>query len=89
MKSIIYFTQDLENCIHCKRMAPVVEALISAGFRVKKIEAFSPEGEHNPLNAKYDIRSTPTSIIVDDNGVEIDRIMGARPYSFMLEKLKD
>ena len=88
MKSIIYFTQDLENCIHCRRMEPVITKLIDDGFVVDKIEAFTPEGEHNPLNKLWDIQSTPTAIIIEDNE-EIDRVMGARPYSFMLEKLKD
>lgn len=89
MKTVLYFTQALENCIYCRQMEPVISKIIDDGFIVDKIQAFTPRGEHNKLNALWDIKATPTSIIIDENNEEIDRFVGPRPYSFMLDKLKD
>lgn len=69
-------------------MRPVINKLIEDGYTVDEIQAFTPEGDHNPLNKLWDIKSTPTAII-HENGVEVSRVLGAKPYSFMLDKLKD
>lgn len=88
MKTLLYFSQSPANCRPCAQMRPVINKLIDDGFIVDEIQAFTPEGEHSPLNKLWDIRSTPTAIIIE-NEEEVDRVVGARPYSFMLEKLKD
>lgn len=88
MKTLLVFTQLEENCIWCKRYNPVLEELEKAGVLIERIYAFTPEGEHNALNVIWDIKSTPTTIVLKD-GVEVDRFVSAKPKTFVLEKLKD
>ncbi len=87
MKKLVVFTQAEENCIYCKRYNPTLDRLIELGYEVEKIMAFTPEGEHNPLNAKYNIKSTPTSLIMEDD-VVIEQFAGAFPVSYVKDKLK-
>lgn len=85
---LVIFGQDIENCGPCKLYEPVVKKLIAEGYTVERHEAFTPEGEHNPLNAEYGVDRTPTTIIYDDD-VEVHRFVGARPFSFVTDLLKD
>lgn len=83
---LLLFTQDLENCRFCKIFHPVAEKL-GKDYDLTEIQAFTPEGTHNPLNAKYDVRSTPTTIVLDSDGNELERF-GAIPYKAALDKIK-
>ena len=88
MKTLLVFTQDEADCHWCKRYNPVLNALAEQGVLIEKVYAFTPEGEHNPLNKTWNVLSTPTTIVLE-NGVEVDRFLSAKPLSYVLDKLKD
>ena len=71
-------------CGPCKMVAPIVEEISNerADIKVGKINVDeSPE-----LAVKYRVVSIPT-LIVFNNGVETDRIVGYRPKDAILELL--
>ena len=81
MKSIFAFSAAW--CPNCPRMKPVWEKL-KEDHEVNVIDV-----DEYPEKAKdWGVQSLPTTLIVE-NEEEVDRVVGARPYSFMLEKLKD
>ncbi len=80
MKSVFYFTADW--CNPCKKVKPVVEELNreNLGTMFYIIDA-DIEAE---LAKKYEIRSVPTFILMED-GIEINRITGAKTREELLE----
>jgi len=72
MRHVFYFTADW--CGPCKRVRPIVEELNRDGdIKFQLIDA----DVNLDLVKKYEIKSVPTVILLEDN-VEIDRIMGAQ-----------
>lgn len=63
-----------EWCAPCKRMAPVVEQVaMERGWELVKISVDdSPEEA-----AKWEVKSIPTLLLVDDSGNVITRLVGA------------
>jgi thioredoxin-like negative regulator of GroEL len=80
MKSVFYFTADW--CNPCKKVKPVVEELNreNLGTMFYIIDA----DIETELAKKFEIRSVPTFILMQD-GVEINRITGAKTREELLE----
>jgi len=73
-------------CGPCKMMKPVVNQI----ERDLQITIHEVDVDKKPQEAtKYDVRSVPTFIKVDDEGKEIGRVMGALPYPKLVEFIKD
>jgi|TARA_B100001094_G_scaffold254634_1_gene253421 thioredoxin 1 len=72
MKKILYFSAAW--CGPCKQLAPTINNLVAEGFPITKIDVDS-----NPdLSAQYSIRSIPTMVVLDENGIEINKVSGSR-----------
>ena len=83
MKKILSFTA--EWCPNCPRMKPVLAQLEKDGYSVTIKDVETEEF----ATQKYQVKSLPTTIIIGEQGEELDRVVGARPYSFMQDLLKD
>jgi len=82
MKSIISFTAKW--CPNCPRMKPVLEKL-GEDYDVTIVDV-----DDNPDAAKtWGVMSLPTTLIIDEQNNVLERAVGAKPYSFMLDLLKD
>ena len=80
MKTIKYFSAAW--CGPCKTFKPIMEEISSEGHNVQFIDVDTD----SDLASKYGIRSVPTTVI-EDNGVEINRIVGASSKQVILENL--
>ena len=80
MISIISFTASW--CPVCPRMKPVLFKLAES-FNLDIFDA----DERSDKITEYKVSSLPTTIILKD-GFEVERIVGAKPYSFILDKIK-
>ena len=72
-------------CPPCITIAPVIEKVIidyNGAIKLAKLEV--DEGDNMKLAGKYQIRGFPT-IMLFENGVEVDRFSGAKSYSFIDE----
>ncbi len=77
MIKITRFTAS--NCAHCKALAPIFDQLKVQYY--PRIQFQSIDIDFNKSLAKEkSINSAPT-IIIEKNGVEINRIVGVRPKS--------
>jgi thioredoxin-like negative regulator of GroEL len=83
----LFFRADW--CDPCKRMAPSIETTfdnndIKSRYTLERINV-----DENPeLAFKMKINSVPTCVIVDDNGKERSRRVGAMPQSKIMEWLE-
>ena len=80
MKSVKYFSAVW--CGPCKTFKPIMEEISSEGHNVQFIDVDTD----SDLASKYGIRSVPTTVI-EDNGVEINRIVGSSSKQVILENL--
>jgi len=71
-------------CGPCKQLAPKME-LVAEAVAVEKILVDSD----TETTEKYGIRNIPTVVLIDENGVELERIVGAHPVEFYLEKFEN
>jgi len=72
MKTILYFTASW--CGPCKSLAPRMEAL-SGQINYKKIDV---DGNQD-LSMKYGVRNVPSLVLVNENGEELNRLVGVQP----------
>jgi len=64
---------EAEWCGPCKQMDKVIET-IDFDVEIDKIDI----DDNREALEKYNVRSVPTLIRVDDEGVELDRLIGAQ-----------
>jgi len=74
-------------CGPCRMVGPIIEELSNDNEVDKDITVGKIDVDSNPKSAvKFNIRSIPAVIYFKD-GVEVDRIMGARPKSDYQDKI--
>ncbi len=80
MKTIKYFSATW--CGPCQTFKPVMNEIASEGYSVQFIDI-----DKSPNTAtQYSVMSVPT-VIIEENGVEVDRFVGSMPKQMILEKL--
>ena len=82
MKTAKYFTATW--CGPCKTFKPVVIELVEEGYSIEIIDL----DEQQDIAAQYRISSAPT-MIIEENGIEVDRFIGALPKKQVIQKLTD
>ena len=79
MNKILYFTASW--CGPCKMMASTVTEAIGGGMNITKIDV----DEDQDMSIKYNVRSVPTMVLVNQNNEEVNRVVGLQT----LTALKD
>ena len=80
MKTIKYFTATW--CGPCKAFKPIMNEIAGEGYSIEFIDV---DQEQNKAT-KYGVRSVPT-VVIEENGIVIDRIIGALTKQQILERL--
>ena len=80
MKTMKYFSATW--CGPCKTFRPVMNEIASEGYSIEFIDV---DQEQNKAT-KYAVRSVPT-VVIEENGIEVDRFVGSIPKQMILEKL--
>ena len=80
MKTAKYFTATW--CGPCKAFKPIILELISEGYNI----TIHDVDQNKELASKHGVRSIPTTVI-EENGVEVDRFVGALPKETVKNKL--
>ena len=80
MKSIKYFTATW--CGPCQRFKPIMQEVANEGHSVQFIDIDSQED----FARQYNVRSVPT-VIIEQNGSEVNRLIGASTKEVILENL--
>ena len=80
MKSVKYFTATW--CGPCQRFKPIMQEVANEGHSVQFIDV----DQSQDLAQQYNVRSVPT-VVIEENGVEVDRIMGAVSKQQVLTKI--
>ncbi len=81
MKTIKYFTATW--CGPCKAFKPIMQEI--AGEESIIVEFIDVDEQQN-LAQQYGVRSIP-SVVIEENGVEVDRFTGALPKHMILERI--
>ena len=81
MKTIKYFSATW--CGPCKVFKPIMQEV--AGEESIIVEFIDVDQEQNKA-VKYNVRSVPTTVI-EENGVEVDRFIGAIPKDQVIAKI--
>jgi thioredoxin 1 len=80
MKSIKYFSAVW--CGPCKAFKPIMNEIAGEGYSIEFIDV---DQEQNKAT-KYGVRSVPT-VVIEENGIEVDRFVGSMSKQQVLEKL--
>ena len=80
MKTMKYFSATW--CGPCKAFKPVMNEIADEGYSIEFIDV---DQEQNKA-VKYNVRSVPTTVI-EENGVEVTRFVGAIPKQQVIQKL--
>ena len=80
MRTAKYFTATW--CGPCKAFKPIILELISEGYNI----TIHDVDQNKELASKHGVRSIPTTVI-EENGVEVDRFVGALPKETVKNKL--
>ncbi|SVE46322.1 uncharacterized protein METZ01_LOCUS499176 [marine metagenome] len=80
MKTMKYFSAVW--CGPCKAFKPVMNEIAGEGYSIEFIDV---DQEQNKAT-KYGVRSVPT-VVIEENGIEVDRFVGSIPKQMILEKL--
>jgi cytochrome c-type biogenesis protein len=75
---ILEFTA--EDCPVCRRMRPVIDRLVAAcrelDTRIVRVDVATPQGR--ALADHHGVRGTPTFLLIDEAGRELNRLLGER-----------
>ena len=80
MKTIKYFSATW--CGPSQTFKPVMNEIASEGYSVQFIDI----DQSSALAESYNVRSVPT-VVIEENGSEVDRFIGSIPKQMVLEKL--
>jgi|TARA_B110000240_G_C13180381_1_gene317478 thioredoxin 1 len=80
MKTMKYFSATW--CGPCKTFKPIMNEISGEGYSVQFIDI----DQQQDLAAKHNVRSVPTTII-EENGMEVDRIIGSVSKQQVMGKL--
>ena len=80
MKTMKYFSAAW--CGPCKAFKPVMNEIKSEGYHVEFIDI----DMLTDLAQQYNVRSVPT-VVIEEDGVEVDRLVGSVPKQALLNKL--
>ncbi len=80
MKTMKYFSATW--CGPCKVFKPVMTEIASEGYAVEFIDV---DNDKNKAQL-YNVRSVPT-VVIEENGIEVDRFIGGQPKHSILERL--
>ena len=80
MKNLKYFSAAW--CGPCKTFKPIIEEISSEGHSVQFIDIDTS----SDLAERYNVRSVPT-VVVEENGIEIDRFIGTQSNQTILEAI--
>ena len=69
-------------CGPCKQFKPIMEEIAGDGYSIEFIDV---DNEQNKAE-KYGVRSVPT-VVIEDNGIEVDRFIGVLPKKQVKERL--
>jgi thioredoxin 1 len=89
MEKLFYFTADW--CGPCRMSSPVVEDIFTSVEGIKNLYSLERVNvdQEPELASRMGIRGVPTFVILDDQGKERARHVGAMPKAKMLEWLAD
>ena len=80
MKTIKYFSATW--CGPCQSFKPVMNEIANEGYSVQFIDI-----DQSPnMATQYSVMSVPT-VIIEENGIEVDRFVGSIPKQQVLERL--
>ncbi|CAB4158079.1 TrxA Thiol-disulfide isomerase and thioredoxins [uncultured Caudovirales phage] len=82
MGNVLYFTADW--CNPCKKVKPIVEGINKDS--ITKFQIIDVDSEIE-LVKRFEIRSVPTFILMDD-GKEVARLIGAQNKESLLDFIK-
>jgi len=71
MKKILYYTASW--CGPCRMLGPIMESL-NGQINYEKVDVDT----NTELPIKYGIRNVPTLVLIDENGTEINRLVGVK-----------
>jgi len=80
MRTAKYFTATW--CGPCKAFKPVMNEVAGEGHSIQFVDV----DQNKELASKYGVRSVPTTVI-EENGVEVDRFVGALPKQSVIQRL--
>ena len=80
MKTIKYFSATW--CGPCRTFKPVMNEIANEGYSVQFIDI-----DQSPnMATQFSVMSVPT-VIIEENGIEVDRFVGSIPKQMILERL--
>ena len=80
MKTIKYFSATW--CGPCKSFTPVMNEIANEGYSVQFIDI-----DQSPnMATQFSVMSVPT-VIIEENGIEVDRFVGSIPKQQVLDRL--
>ncbi len=80
MKTMKYFSAKW--CGPCRAFKPIMNEIANEGYSVQFIDI----DQNETLTSQYNVKSVPTTVI-EENGVEVDRFVGAQLKQFVMHKL--